>query len=122
MTRIAMISSIPRLPSEDWNCSAAPANMVVMVEGSVLSASVLTSASALPSDAPGARLKEMVTEGICPLWLTDSGPIVVAILTKASSGTILPSAERTYSSDRVEGSAWYLGSSSSSTQYSSSAA
>src|SRR5271155_4695452 len=105
MTRMAITSNTPRLPKEDWNCSAAPANVVVTVEGRVLAASVLTSSSALPNEAPGAILNEIVTEGICPLWLTDSGPSDVSILTKVSSGIILPPAERTYSSDGVEGSA-----------------
>src|SRR5947209_16236309 len=41
---------------------------------------------AVPSEAPGARLNEIVTDGNCPWWLIASGSVVVSICVKALSG------------------------------------
>ena len=65
------------------------------MEGSVALASLSTSAVAWPSATPGFRLKESVTEGSWPEWLTVSGPMPGVILTSESSGTSWPFAERT---------------------------
>src|SRR5271157_2434362 len=45
---------------------------------------------ASPSDAPGARLKEMVTTGNCPWWLTDRGLLFISNRVKALRGTAAP--------------------------------
>ncbi|KAG1433957.1 hypothetical protein G6F55_014626 [Rhizopus delemar] len=60
------------LVSEFWNASAAPWNRVSTPAGKPISASAAMMAStALDSDAPGARLNEMVTAGNWPWWLID---------------------------------------------------
>src|ERR1039458_585568 len=45
---------------------------------------------ASPREAPGARLKESVTTGNCPWWLTARGVLVDCIFTKVESGTGAP--------------------------------
>ena len=42
--------------------------------GSVSRAAACTRATASPSATPGRRLNDSVTDGSCPVWLTDSGP------------------------------------------------
>ena len=49
-----------------------------------------TRATASPSATPGRRLNDSVTDGSCPVWLTDSGPTVWRVVTTAESGTSLP--------------------------------
>ena len=55
------------------------------------------------------RLNESVTDGSCPMWLTDSGPTVCRVVTTADSGTSLPPGACTYSIDSAAGSRWYCG-------------
>src|SRR5260221_2369432 len=43
---------------------------------------------AAPSEAPGARLKEMVATGNCPRWLTATGVDVVSMWAKLARGMI----------------------------------
>ena len=50
--------------------------------------------TASPSEAPGARLKDTVTTGNCPWWLTESGVLDVWTRVKAPSGTGPPPADR----------------------------
>src|ERR1700719_4360913 len=45
---------------------------------------------ASPSEALGARLKEIVTTGNCPWWLTDNGAVRDSKWVKALSGTAAP--------------------------------
>ena len=52
--------------------------------------------TAVPSDMPGCRLKEIVTEGSWPVWLTDSGPAPVLTRATLSSGIRRPLLDRTY--------------------------
>ncbi len=73
--------------------------------------------TASPSDAPGARLNEIVTTGNCPWWLTASGAVVVSIWVKALSGTEPPVVERRKSSLRSAGPFWKAGLFSSTTRY-----
>ena len=50
-----------------------------------------TRATASPSATPGRRLNDSVTDGSCPVWLTDSGPTPSdAWSTTVESGTSLP--------------------------------
>ena len=44
---------------------------------------------------PGFRLKEMVTAGSCPRWLTVRGPRAWVRLARAFSGTSCPPVDRT---------------------------
>ena len=67
-----------------------------MVTGRAMSDLIRSiSAVASLSDLPPATLKEMVTAGSCPCWLTDSGPAVRSTVAKAPSGTRSPLEERT---------------------------
>ena len=76
------------LPSAAWKASAAPWNAVIMLAGRAISASALRIAStASPSDAPGARLNEINTEGNWPRWLTAIGAVCSMICAIADSGT-----------------------------------
>src|SRR5436309_7468195 len=53
-----------------------------------------TWATAVPSDTPDFRSKEMVTAGSCPAWLTVSGPTLEPSVAREASGTRLPLFER----------------------------
>jgi len=99
-----------------------PENCVVTPAGRSRSASACTSSVAAPSATPGFRLNDRVTEGICPEWLTATGPAVRESDATAFSGTSAPVCERMYRKPSAEMSCWYCGSSSSTTQYSSSGA
>src|SRR5271154_5331047 len=119
MTSIVIASRMPSPDSEDSNACAVPSKSVVMLSGRVTAASLWTSASALPSETPGATSNEIVADGSWPEWLTCNGPSERVNLTRVSSGTNWPVEERTYSRERVVGSDWYSGSTSMMTQYSS---
>src|SRR3984957_3844247 len=119
MTRIVIISSTPSPLRLDSNACAVPWKSVVMLSGRVAAASLCTSASALPSETPGATSNEIVADGSCPEWLTCNGPSDRVNFTSVSSGTSAPLDDRTYSNESVPGSAWYCGSTSMMTQYSS---
>ena len=81
--------------SDDWNAAAVPWNVVRTVSGSVSRATACTRSTASPSDTPGARLNEMVTEGSWPRCVIRSGPTVVFGLVTAFSGTSFPLLDRT---------------------------
>ena len=49
-------------------------------------------ATASPSERPGARLKDSVTEGNWSWWLIVSGATELSLRVKAESGTIWPEA------------------------------
>ena len=57
-------------------------------------AAALISSTACPSEVPGARLKEMVTDGCCCWCCTESGPTVRLMFATVSSGTTLPEVVR----------------------------
>ena len=86
---------MPSPPSDDSKACAVPWKLVVMLSGKVAAATLWTSASALPSDTPGATSNEIVAEGNCPEWLTCNGPSERVNLTSVSSGTRSPLDDRT---------------------------
>ena len=58
--------------SEAWKALAVPWNDAWMSSGMWISCRVRSiAAAASPSDEPGGKLKEMVTHGNWPWWLTD---------------------------------------------------
>ena len=63
---MASTSSTSRPCCAAWNAWAVPAKLVLIVEGSTCARGLLTRATASPSDTPGSRLKESVTEGSWP--------------------------------------------------------
>ena len=69
--------------------------MFEMAAGSVFAASCWISVTASPSATPGLRLNEMVTDGICPVWLMVSGPACVVAVVTESSAMSRPVDERT---------------------------
>ena len=95
MTRIARRRSQPRPRWDDWKACAVPCKLVVTSAGSVSRATLWTSLTASPSDVPGLRLKDSVTAGSWPMWLTVSGPTDRSSRLTVSSGTRAPLAERT---------------------------
>src|SRR3954447_2828396 len=113
---MAMMSSSPRPCSDDWNACAVPWKDVVTEDGRLFAA-FSTCATASPSETPGLRLNESVTDGSWPEWLTLSGPTDGTSFATVSSGTSSPEAARTYSSDSACGLPWYCGSSSITTWY-----
>ena len=54
--------------------AAVPVKLAAMLAGSVCAAACWMALIAAPSDAPGARSKEIVTDGNWPEWLTVTGP------------------------------------------------
>ena len=73
-----------------------PWKLVVTVAGSVSRATALDLVTASPSEVPGLRLKETVTAGSWPMWLTVSGPTDRSSRLDATrAGTRAPLAERT---------------------------
>ena len=101
---------------ESWNAWAVPWKLVLMVAGRS-AVRVLTWLTASPSDTPGLRLKEIVTDGSWPEWLIVIGPVPFVMLDTALSGTSAPVEDCTYSIDRASGSNWYWGSNSMMTWY-----
>ena len=74
--------------------AAVPWNAAWMLAGIPSSfLRVLMAFTASPSEAPGARLKDMVTTGNWPWWLIAMGPVVVSQCVKALSGTWFPFAK-----------------------------
>ena len=94
-----------------------PAKLVLMVEGSTSRAAASTRWTAVPSDVPGSRSNESVTEGSWPEWFTVSGPVPGVTLARLPSGTDTPWRPVMWSRFRAERSRWYSGSSSITTQY-----
>src|SRR3990172_9723488 len=109
---IARRSHWPR--SDDSNSLAVPWKLVLTVAGRLSRASPLTAATASPRATPGLRLKEMVTEGIWPVWFTDRGPTLCFKFATALIGMSCPVdpkpvEERMYSIERAAGGPCYLG-------------
>src|SRR5882762_10854984 len=96
---------------------AVPENPVLIVDGNACRAAFWTSFTAVPSETPGGRLNDSVTDGSWPLWFTLSGPTSLDADATDVSGTRLPACERRYRRLSAEGSRWYSGSSSRITQY-----
>src|SRR5262252_9195666 len=75
MVTIAAMIRNRVLLSDDWNASAAPWNFVSALIGMPISRCAARIAlTASPSDAPGARLNEIVAAGNWPRWLIARGP------------------------------------------------
>jgi hypothetical protein len=77
----------------------------------------LDASTASPSETPGSRLKEIVTEGNWPWWLTVRAWVLRLMRATVSSGTSLPLLARTCSRARMAGSAWNSGATSRMTWY-----
>jgi hypothetical protein len=70
---------------------------VVSEAGMFISRSILRIRStASPSETPGSRLKESVTDGSWPWWLTVSAWVLRLMRATVSTGTSLPLLERTW--------------------------
>ena len=95
MTAMATIKRSPSPCTEDWKACAVPWKLVATVAGSVCRARRFTAATASPSETPGLILKEIVTEGSCPVCGTTSGPRPWLIEPKEESGASWPAGERT---------------------------
>src|SRR5712692_76228 len=117
MTSTARMSRETRPAWLDWNAWAVPAKFVVMCEGRVWRATRCTSATAVPSETPGFRSKDRVTDGNWPEWVTVSGPTLEPSVARDASGTRPLVCDLMYSRLRADRSCWYSGSSSISTQY-----
>src|SRR6266853_5350140 len=96
---------------------AVPENPVLIVDGNACRAAFWTSFTAVPSETPGGRLNESVTEGSWPLWFTLSGPTSFDAVATEVSGISTPFCERRYSSFRADGARLYYGSRTRHTQY-----
>src|SRR5206468_2715214 len=97
---------------------AVPCGLPTTVAGRVRLAAASTSDSASPSATPGARENDNVTDGSCPVWLTDCGPTPGVKLATVLSGISLPADDRTYSMDNASGRSWYSGATRMITWYS----
>src|SRR3954454_25055974 len=109
MTRTAISSSTLSPWSESWNACAVPWKLVEIDDGSDSVATRCTVVTASPSDTPGLRLNERVTDGSCPTWFNVSGPYPVSTDETVLSGTSDPPGARTYSIDSADGSCWNSG-------------
>ncbi len=89
-TMSATASSNPRLVSELWNAAALPVNATVTDVGSILCAKSVISSTAWPSETPGFRLKERVTDGSWPVWLMLCGIASSFNFATTSSGVSCP--------------------------------
>ncbi len=79
------------LDSEAWKASAAPWKLVTVEAGMPISASAaLMASTALPSEAPLARLKDTVAAGNWPMWFTTSGAVRSLMVAIDDSGTLPP--------------------------------
>src|SRR5450756_654207 len=78
-----------------WNACAVPEKLVVIAEGMVVAAAASTAAVACPSATPGRVLKEIVTDGSCPEWVMESGPIFCVRVATALKGTRSPFSDLT---------------------------
>src|ERR1019366_1950984 len=82
---------IGSLASDACKEAAVPWNAACTLSGMFKSFCALLIASvASPREAPGARLKEIVTTGNCPWRLTDSGAFCASKWVKALRGTAPP--------------------------------
>src|SRR3979409_2222619 len=86
--------SSPSLDREALKAAAAPSKSPCRLAGILRSVRTFSTAViALPRAAPGARLKDTVTEGNCPWWLMESGEFTLSKCVNALSGTGLAEAE-----------------------------
>src|SRR6266404_314604 len=86
--------SSPSLDRDALKAAAAPWKSPCKLAGILRSVHAFSIAViALPRAAPGARLKDTVTEGNCPWWLMESGDFTVSKRVNALSGTALAGAE-----------------------------
>src|SRR5271156_7099254 len=88
MVRTAASSRNPSFDSEDWKACAAPWKLIPKLAGSSISLSAaLIPSTAPPSEAPGARLNEIVVTGNCLRCEICNGERCTESLEIASSGT-----------------------------------
>src|ERR1700677_2540929 len=87
MAAIAAASRKISFDSADWNACAAPWKLTAKLGGRSISCSAWPIAStASPSDAPGARLNEMVVTGNCFRCEICSGEVLTLKLATDPSG------------------------------------
>src|SRR3569833_1614519 len=85
---MAARSRLSSAPSEDWNCLAVPWKEPCTSAGMWIAAwAAAMSAWASDSEAPSARLNEMVVAGAASWWLTEVGVAPAAHLPIADRGT-----------------------------------
>src|SRR5271168_5056026 len=88
IVRIAASSRNTSLESEDWNACAAPWKLTPKLAGRSMSfRPELIASTAAPSEAPGARLKEIVVTGNCLRCEICNGDGLTSSLLTALSGT-----------------------------------
>ena len=115
---MAASTSSSVLSSDARNAAAAPWNVVWTLAGMPISACACSiAATALPSDAPGARLNDIVTAGNWPAWLITSWVLRSRIVARLDSGTWRPSDVATNTCPSASGPTWKRGSISSTTRY-----
>ena len=73
---------------------AVPENPVLIVDGNACRAAFWTSFTAVPSETPGGRLNDSVTDGSWPLWFTLRGPTSLDAEATEVSGMSVPFCER----------------------------
>ncbi len=104
--------------SDALKASAAPWKVVCIEIGRPISCSTcLILSTAWPSDAPCARLNEIVAAGNWPWWLITSGPVRSLMRANAPSGTWPPDDEGSRSSATACGLSRNSGIASSTTRY-----
>src|ERR1700722_18489387 len=87
MVRTAASSRNTSFESEDWKACAAPWKLIPKLAGSSISLNAELIASTAPSEAPGARLNEIVVTGNCLRCEICSGDCLTSRRLTASSGT-----------------------------------
>ena len=98
------------LASDAWKAWAEPWKLARMLGGRPMSRAARSiAATAWPSATPGARLKDSVTAGNWPWWLTASAALVAVTRVNVPSGTEAPVAARTYRSFNDSGLCWKVG-------------
>src|ERR1700689_82844 len=87
MVRTAASSRNTSFESEDWKACAAPGKLIPKLAGSSISLSPeLIASTAPPSDAPGARLNEIVVTGNCLRCEICSGDVLTLKFATDPSG------------------------------------
>src|SRR6266852_2371086 len=106
------------LAREAWKASAVPWKLDRMPAGNPSSRSAAwTASTAWLRETPRARLKDRVTEGNWPWWLTDSGVVLGTKRVKPLMGTCAPVGDLTYTDLSASGFCWNCGSTSRTTRY-----
>src|SRR5438552_2729606 len=118
MTKIVIRSRMPRPCCDDWNAAAVPENDVVMDDGSVARATLVTSSTAAPRFPFGGMLNEIVTDGSWPEWAMLAGPMLCSYSATSESGTRAPLALVMNIFESAFASSWSLGLICINTQYS----